>query len=201
MPLPRKPGPAQSLALVGQIPNPPEMPSAVTDRFPEMAAWQEAFDRWWNRFQDLLQRDLDQISTQFKKDEGSTQTSLKTIQDAIDTINIDLGSIIGKVPLPAQIAALTSQLANLTFALAAHIANTITHGTVGDIVGTTDRQDLDSKQIGRGISCYGRFWPLVGVNSIQGTENITLAFGDYILAPGPFFVYGQLVVDGTLLVL
>jgi hypothetical protein len=68
MPIIRKPGPAQAVALVGQIPQPPNLPTEVTDRFDSMKQWQEEVDRWWARFGDMLQRDLDQIAAKFTAD-------------------------------------------------------------------------------------------------------------------------------------
>lgn len=72
----RKPGPAQTIAIVGQIPQPPKLPEQMVDRFPELKAYQDAMTSWWDRFSDKLQRDLDQISTQFDAD----QTAIQTLQ-------------------------------------------------------------------------------------------------------------------------
>lgn len=84
MAIARKPGPANSVALVGQIPSPPPIPTEVLDRFRSMEVWQEQYERWWNRFGDLLQRDLDQIATQF----DAVDARLKAIEDRLTKAGI-----------------------------------------------------------------------------------------------------------------
>jgi len=64
MPVPPKPGPAQSLNLAGSIPSPPKLPQEMIDRFPELAGYQSQMDDWWSVFSTLLQRDRDNIQSQ-----------------------------------------------------------------------------------------------------------------------------------------
>jgi len=76
MSLPHKPGPAQTLALIGEIPFPPKLPDTMINRFPELEAYQTAMDQWWSRFADMLQRDRESVSTQFAAD----QTAIQALQ-------------------------------------------------------------------------------------------------------------------------
>lgn len=204
MALTQKPGPAQSIALVGQLPEFPfRLPDEVKDRFPEMQQWETSAGDWWNRLSDLLQRDRSNIQSQFLADESAASVSAQSILASITTIQTQLAGLIagsGGTSLAAQVALLTQQLQNLLAALAAHIASDITHKTSSPIVGTQDAQDLDFKRIGLTAAGYGRFRPLVGMNYIGATESFTIGASDYMVVPSTFTVYGNLVVDGTLLV-
>lgn len=66
----RKPGPAQAISLVGQIPDPPSLPAKTLERFPELVLYQTETERWWAEVSVLLQRDLDQITARFQADEA-----------------------------------------------------------------------------------------------------------------------------------
>jgi hypothetical protein len=151
----------------------------------------------------LLQRDLDQIATQFKTDELNLQTLIDGLNQQIAALTAQIAGIPGggSGGIAAQLAAIVANLAAVSSGLAAHIAATITHGTSSPIVGTQDAQDLDQKRIGLTGPRYGRAWPAVGVKSIPAGEVITLGVSDAIITAAPFMVYGQLIIDGTLLVL
>lgn len=201
MAIARKIGPAQSLALVGQIPVPPKLPADFAAKFSGLDGWQEALDRWWDRFQDLLQRDLDQIGTQFAQDEASAATFQASTTAALATINQQLTAMQQLVASTSAITALTAQVQALATALAAHIAANVTHQTSTPIVGESDPQALERKTVGFVSAGYGRFWPSVGVQNIANGTTVTINGGEAITIAGPFDVYGQLNIDGTLLVL
>lgn len=201
MALPRKIAAPQSSTLSGQIPTPAQIPPDVQDRFESMKAWQEEMDRFWNRFGDLLQRDLDQISEKFKADEDAVAAFQASATATLSTLTAQVAQLLAAPVVPPQIAVLTSQLQALTAALAAHIASTVTHGTSGDIVGTTDAQDLDSKRIGLSVPLFGRFQPSVGSGVIPAGQTAYVGPTDYMVVAGPLTVTGQLTIAGTVLVM
>lgn len=200
MAITHKPGPATSIVLAGTVPDPPKVPDDVQDRFDSMAGYQQHIEEWWGIYKGLFQRDMDEINRKFVADEATTASSIQSILSTLVTIQIQLTALTGAggPSLASQVAALTTQFTSLVGALAAHIAARITHGTVGDIVGTTDAQDLDTKRIGFTTPGYGRFWPPVGVGNIASGQTVTIGTGDYALVAGPFTVYGQLIIEGTL---
>jgi uncharacterized protein YceH (UPF0502 family) len=97
MPIPHKPGPAQSLALVGQIQPLPEIPADIQDRFESLQRWNDEMQRWWNRFGELFGRDMDSIATQFKTDETAAATSLAQVQNDIAAIKQQLAVLVTQV--------------------------------------------------------------------------------------------------------
>lgn len=199
MPLVRKTSPAQSVALIGDIPDPPDVPGDVIERFTSMEAYQRDAESWWTRFKTLLQRDLDQISTRFKTDETDSATALANLRVSLEALTVIVNELVADESgsIPAQIAALQASLATLTANIAAHIQATAAHGTASSIVGINDQQDLNYKRIGNTIPGYGRFNPLIGVGRILAGASVTVTTNDYMVVTGPYDISGSLVVDGS----
>ncbi|MEO7520227.1 MAG: hypothetical protein ABIW79_00285 [Gemmatimonas sp.] len=196
----RKPGPAQSINLVGAIPDPAKIPVEISDRFGEFKTYQTEMDRWWDQFKTMLQRDIEQIRTQFAANQttvsswvSAIDTSLATIQTQID----ELGGTPATGSIAAQILTLTEALNALTASLGLHVNASAAHGVISDIVGVNDAQTLNAKRIGTVTPGYGRFNPLQGVGRIAAGDTVTVGPGDYMVVAGPFTISGSLVIDGT----
>lgn len=199
MPFERKIGPAQSVSLTGQIPQPPpKIPPEMVRRFPDWEKYETQMEEWWGHFTDLLQRDRGQIQTQFQTDETLAKDNLASIQASLTALSNQLAAL-NTPSLSPQVASLTAQVAAIVAQLAMHILATVAHGTTGNIVGTSDRQNLDSKTIGSTVPGYGRFVAgAIGYNQISASVTVTVTVNDFLIMAGPVNVFGSLVVDGTL---
>lgn len=75
--------------IVGQIPEVPDLPGRMIDRFPELEAYQAEKERWWNRFGELLQRDLELIK--------QLDTRLKASEATIVTMQSDVAALTSRL--------------------------------------------------------------------------------------------------------
>lgn len=195
----RKAGPAQSVMIVGAVPNPPpKIPDDMKKRFPVWDQYQQAMETWWSQFSGLLQRDLEQIKTQFTADESKATTDLAALQASITNLTNQISALAGGPTLNSQVASLMAQVAALVANLAAHILATKAHGTIGDIVGTVDTQALESKSIGLNTPGYGRFSVVMESNVIPLGQTVDVPAGYTMFVGDPFEVDGTLNIAGTL---
>lgn len=197
MALTRKPGPAQSISLIGQIPDVPSVPARMQERFDELKAYSSSMVKWWDEFQRLLQRDLDNITAQFGRDEGIVTAGLAEIQTQLEALAAQIAALTTSAGQAAQIAALTQEVTTLGNELANHIAAAITHKTLSAIVGVSDQQALNKKTIGNVSPGPGRFQPLIVVASIPSTQSVTINAGESMVIAGEFSVSGSLIIDGS----
>lgn len=186
-------------SLTGTVPPLPNVPRGTINRFEELEGYDSEMQRWWARFGELNQRDREQLEAQLKADREADAA-------AIAAANVLIAALQGLVAtLQAQVAALIASgggdalaIAALQSDLSAHITATAAHGTAGNIVGTTDSQELSNKVIGLSGPKYGRFAPPVGLGNIPHGQTVTINSGDYLVIAGDFEVIGDLTVDGTL---
>jgi len=197
----RKPSPIQLVSITGQIPTPPpKIPKDMLQRFPSWVQYDEDFQAWWGKFSDLLQRDRSSIQSQFLVDEAAAKSSITSIQSSLATITSQLAAITPGSGLASQVAALVAQLTAVVAGLASHIASTQTHGTISDVVGETDVQNLDNKTIGSAFPGYGRFvLGALGFNQLGPGETLNVTENDFLITAGPVDISGSLIVDGVLL--
>lgn len=81
--------------------------------------------------------------------------------------------------------------------LYAHIASTIVHGTISDVVGESDTQDLDNKTIGFSNPGYGRFTHVLQSNVIQFGDTLYVPLQHNMVNAGNYSIAGTLTVDGV----
>lgn len=196
MPITRKPGPAQQLALIGQIPDPPAIPTEMVNKFPALSQYQAEMKEWWDRYKDLFSRDRSQIQTQFTQDEASAASNLASIQGQFTQIQATLDALINATP-STPVSDLLSQLTALKDALKAHIDAAAAHGTQSQIVGVSDAQALDQKDIGSTTPGPGRFTSVIVKNFIPLGITLTVGSDEFMVAAGPYTIQGRLVIDGT----
>lgn len=201
MAIPRKTSQAPAISLSGQWPQPPRIPQKFIDRFEELEPLPTQVDQWWQQISLMLERDRQEILTKFASLESSTSASIQVLQEQVKALQQQVEAITGTDlgGLAAQVAGLSSQVADLAGELAAHILANVAHGTATNIVGVMDEQPLDKKTIGGIVPRYGRFTAgAVGVKRILSTETITVGANDFLVVGGELQVSGQLVIEGTL---
>lgn len=196
----QKSGPANALAIVGQIPQPPpKVPPEMIRRFPDWEAYDKGMQEWWGRFSDMFQRDRSQLQSLIQTDDAASKANTAIIT-AIQTSLADVLAQLGTLTSSSPLAALVAQVAAIVSGLAQHIAATVVHGTASAVVGVTDAQNLERKNIGLTIPGYGRFLGgALGLRTIPVTTTLTVGPSDFLVTAGPLDIEGGLVVAGTLL--
>lgn len=67
MAIPNKNTPIVAIELVGQFPDPPDVPDEVIERFPSMRDWQTQFQSWWQTVHEKMERDAAALQDQINK--------------------------------------------------------------------------------------------------------------------------------------
>lgn len=186
----------------------PDIPRSVIERFPDLENYQEDRKRRWDGFVRLVRRQVDELGRAVDRIDGSvrenesgisaSEASLATLQSQVAELQVTVASLGGS---QASLGPVNAAISSLQDLLSAHAASTSTHGVTGDIVGTTDPQDLDSKRIGTIKPKEGRFMALMAKDSIDPTEDIIVPSGYTMLVFGSLSVAGRLRIEGRLRVL
>ena len=144
---------------------------------------------------ELWRQDLQRI---FPTDE-TINNSIATIVQTVIQAGTPSVSEPSATPPAFDPAPLIAQIDALSDALAAHIAQTIVHGTNSDVVGETDEQVLEKKTIGESAWRNARFLHAIQVNQIENGETYTIPSGFNMVIAGAFSVNvgGMLIVDGS----
>lgn len=201
MAIPRRPGPAQTFSLSGKVPDAPRLPETFINRFPELQTYQTKVTDWWNSFVVMFQRDRSEITLQLSSLKTSVESQITALQTAVSTLQSQVAALTGAdlSGIQAQIQAITQQLAVLNASLTAHVNMTSAHGTTSAIVGVSDAQVLDNKQLGVNNPGYGRVTAgIISLNRILSAETIKVGTKDTMLVAGPLTISGQLVIEGRL---
>jgi hypothetical protein len=85
--------------------------------------------------------------------------------------------------------------------LDAHISATKAHGTAGNVVGTSDKQDLDNKDIGKATPGFGRFTALICSTDVPVGRTVTILANESMVLGGTLTVSGTMNITGTLTIL
>ena len=194
MALPNKPG----SVVLGQSANelPPfdvRFPGEVIERFPKLQETQRQLATYHELVKKVLTRLIDE-QNRARATVQSTMATLESVQTALAAQVNALAAVPDAVVAPVDLTPLLT-------ALDAHIEATAAHGTVGDIVGTTDEQALEAKTIGFNYPRQGRFRSALNRSDVEITETLRIPSGYTHVVVGPFTVHGQLIVEGEMMVL
>lgn len=131
----------------------------------------------------------------------------RTMRDYDKQMRNLVASLCAIIPDPTDLTDILDRLAALEAAgsgstdccddLYAHIASTVVHGTVSDVVGESDTQDLDNKTIGFTSPGYGRFTHCLQSNRIAFTETLDVPSNYNMVNAGTYIIDGTLTVSGT----
>lgn len=170
----------------------PRFPADVIARFPALKQYQDGVTAFHSTEKKVLVRLLEELNRAIDESEESASL-LSTTVAALDARIASLESIP-----PPEVPDAPEATTELAESLLAHIESSTVHGIEGQVVGTTDAQELDSKTIGTQNPLMGVFMPLVVRQRIPGGLQFTIPSGSCMIAGGSVEVDGQLVVDGEL---
>lgn len=154
----------------------------------------------WRIFREGLQRELDRIHDLIRNVNNTSvdySEEIDSIRQNLNQLNTTFQSLLQQF----QINQNKAEDSSLLDALNSHMQSKTVHGISGEVVGTTDEQELDSKTIGLNEPSYGRFRALIGASAISATEKITIPTGYHMVVPGDYMIEGEMTIEGTLLVL
>lgn len=141
------------------------------------------FDEEYERWRQNVERQLREL---FAKATASEPTDLEDVSTpATETATT-----------PSSTDALSAAISTVQASLNSHIGQTAAHGTASDVVGETDDQPLDGKQMGQNDPGPGRFTDLMWSNIIEAGESVTLPADCTMLAAGSFTVNGTFTING-----
>lgn len=132
MPVPRKTSAVVSFKRIEELPRElPTLPSAVSERFPQMADWNARWSKWWFDFRTILQEldlsdSLKATNSELASFKASTTATLDALQqqlaeqaEEIDAIQIevsgiDLSAILAAIAaLQITVTSLSNQFSSL----------------------------------------------------------------------------------------
>ena len=166
------------------------------------AEWKRQLDQWWFDTRTVLQRAFQagsqsSLSSEFSDFKEETRTTVNGLVDQLKVLNEAITALQKRITPPNS----SEGFSELKSAFDAHVQSAQAHGTQSTVVGTSDVQDLDYKDIGRNGPGYGRFNALLSSNSIGEDQTIIIPAGFNMVACGEFYVNGILQIEGTFCVL
>lgn len=209
MTLTRKPGIQQNSSTRGPYPERlPEFPDDVKQRFPSMSAVQEQFSQWYFQLRSVLERmqaELQDLIDEAKSAGTSATTDVTALTNQLTALQASLTGLQNQMTaLAATLNGLTDSsaaIAAVNAALAAHEADTSTHGIASTIVGETEEQPLSSKVLGLTEPRYGRFSLLMSGGVINPGEAFVVPVDYTMLIGDSLTVNGMLTINGGLKIL
>ena len=175
----------------------PTLPDDVGKRFPSLSQWFGDLNRVLFELRQSIIRDRDALAKAVSDDSTALSTFQTATNQSLATANAALAALaatFGGVGTPASSAA----VAALQLLLGAHIAADSAHGTATPILGESDPQLVDSKQIGRSQPGYGRFRQAMTGIVVDASETVIVPAGYGWVVPGSLTVNGILSIEGNL---